>query len=124
MNFIFYNRFNNCIVDVIRNGIAVSIFCNFKITILENKLFRICAILLLLSVILSFSVKVSFSSDIILSGKNGLMISQKVLSSTFFFHQDYCSTNVFIFCQETQSSYAILNNFFYWNHFYLSKIYF
>ena len=54
-------------------------------TILEGKVFRICAILLSLSVVSSFSIKVSFSIDIILSGKIGLMVFHKVLLSLHCF---------------------------------------
>ena len=52
------------------------------LTILEKKLFRICAVLISLSTISYSSVKVTFSLDAILSGKNGLMVF-------LFFHQDY-----------------------------------
>ena len=46
------------------------------LTILEKKVFRIYGVLMSLSMILSASIKVSFSLDTILSDKNGLMVLQ------------------------------------------------
>ena len=46
------------------------------LTILEKKVFRICGVLMSLSMILSASINVSFSLDTILSDKNGLMVLQ------------------------------------------------
>ena len=102
---ILYNRFNNWIVDVIWNRVAVRIYCKFKITynirkeriqnsfwislsmptILEKKVFRICTVLMSLSTISSSSIKINFSLDTILSDKNGLMNFQKVFLSIHFF---------------------------------------
>ena len=70
---IFYNRFNNWIIDVIWDRVAVSIFCNFEVTynIGKEGIRNLCF---------------TFSLDTILSDKNGLMVFQKVLLSvTFFF---------------------------------------
>ena len=47
------------------------------LTILEKKVFRICAVLISLSTISSSSIKVTFSLDTILLDKNGLMVFQK-----------------------------------------------
>ena len=58
------------------------------LTILEKKVFRICAAFLSLSMISSSSVKVIFDTitlDTILSEKNCLMVFQKVLLSVTFF---------------------------------------
>ena len=54
------------------------------LTILEKKVSRICAVLISLSTISSYSIKVSFSLDTILSDKNGLMVFQKLLLSVNF----------------------------------------
>ena len=55
------------------------------LTILEKKVFWICAVLTSLSMILSSSKKSYFSLDTILSDKNSLMVFQKgLLSLTFF----------------------------------------
>ena len=64
------------------------------LTILEKKVFRICAVLISLSTIWSSSIKVGFSLDTILLDMNDLMISQGVLLSVtfFFFHQDNYNT--------------------------------
>ena len=58
-----------------------------------------------------FSVKVnqvSFSFDKILSDNNGLLVFQNVL----FSHQDYYNITFLIACQETHSSYPVLNTVF------------
>ena len=67
------------------------------LTILENRVFRICAVLISLSTIWTSSIKVIFSLYTILSDKNGLMVFQKVLLSVTFFHQDYYNTAFWIF---------------------------
>ena len=54
------------------------------LTILEKKVSRICAVLISLSTISSYSIKVSFSLDTILSDKNGSMVFQKLLLSVNF----------------------------------------
>ena len=56
------------------------------LTILEKKLFRICAVLISLSTMISSSsIEVTFSLDTILLDKNSLMVFQKVLLSVTFF---------------------------------------
>ena len=75
----FYNGFNNWIIHVVWNRIAVSIFCNFKSTYNIGKE-MICAVLKSLQAILK---KVSFSSfDTILSDKNNGL--PKVAFCNFF----------------------------------------
>ena len=51
----------------------------------EKKVFKTLAVLLLVLMILSFSIKVIFSSDGVLSERKGLNVLQKVLLSVIFF---------------------------------------
>ena len=63
------------------------------LTILGNKLFRICVVFISLSTISSCSIKVTLSLDTTLSDQNGLMVFQKVLLSVTFFPSRLLSYN-------------------------------
>ena len=49
------------------------------VMMVEKKVFKTLAVLLSVSLILSFSIKVIFSSDVVLTERKGLTFFQKVL---------------------------------------------
>ena len=51
----------------------------------EEKVFKTLAVLLSVLMNLSFSIKIIFSSDVVLSERKGLTVFQKVLLSVIFF---------------------------------------
>ena len=95
---IFYRSFNNWIIDVIWDRVAVNIFCNFEVAynIGKEGIQNFTCITSLLT-ISSSSVKVTFFLDTILSDKNSLIVFQNVLLSVTFFRQDCYNIAFWIF---------------------------